>query len=95
MTHEKIIKRDNGSRVKISVSLTIDFSRINWQTDVWTCAARKRTWINSVDHNSWDYRSMDMQERGEYRTEKQLEVVTRQEIYNTKRELVDAIIDSI
>lgn len=91
MKHEKIIKRDTGARIKIEVYLTIDWNRTNWQTEVWTCAPGKRTWINAVDHNSWDYRGLDMPEKLQYKRERQLEVATHLEIHNTKHELIEQL----
>ncbi len=86
MEHYKILRRDNGSRVKI----TIQFSShpfFGYTTTVHSCSKGKRTWINVVDTNYYIYRDLDMEGRRKYEVKKQNAYVTKQEILETKLEL--------
>lgn len=91
MRHERILKRDDGSKVKITVSLGIDSSDCHWSVRVETCQPGKRTWIDTHDGDDWQYRKLDLDGRQSYKLQKQLEKVTIQEIHDTKVELVKMI----
>ncbi len=73
MLHEKILKRDDGSIVKIAIRFSSDrfFGEYGgYMTTVRTCARR-----------------LDMDGRNEYEVKKQLEHVTKEEILQAKLEL--------
>lgn len=91
MRHERILKRDDGSKVKITVDLGIDSSNCWWSVRVETCDKGKRKWINTYDGNDYRYRKLDLAARQEYRLQKQLEKVTLEEIRDTKFALVQQI----
>lgn len=58
MILEKEFKRVDGKKVKIRASLSVESYRneFKYSCDVFYCEPRKRTWKNSVDESSWDYR---------------------------------------
>lgn len=91
MRHERILKRDDGNKVKITASLRIDHRDTTWLIDVETCEPRKRTWVDVVDHDSYEYRRLNMKDREEYEYQQQLLHVTKQEIHDTKVELIKMI----
>ena len=65
MQHEKIIKRPDGSRIRIKACLVIDFRGFSWSYSVDFCAKRKRTWVRTVDTDSFSYRSLDSSGKAE------------------------------
>ena len=81
MRKETILKREDGSRVKIMVDF-VDYCK--YEIRVSTCQKHKRTWVPVWDR--W--------ERGANETDKErleLEVVTKEEIYNAKLVLWEGI----
>lgn len=67
MQHEKIIKRDDGSQVRIRVDFYTSFGNQNrWRIEVSTKGKRKRNW-KPVIANTWEYRKLPtLSERDEY-----------------------------
>lgn len=49
MRHEKTLKRPNGSRVKITVHLSVEFTTFYWTSIIEICEAGKRKFIQSQD----------------------------------------------
>lgn len=88
MKHEKIIKRPDGTRVKIDVSLYLDIYRNNAQydVDVTICAPGKRTFREVYSGDDYLFRKLSMQDRAAFILESQLKVVTAEEIYAAKLE---------
>lgn len=91
MRHERILKREDGKKVRITASLRIYHSDTTWLIDVETCEPRKRTWVDVVNHDSNEYRRMNMKDREAYEAALQLLHVTAQEIHDTKVELIKMI----
>lgn len=90
MEYEKILKREDGSRVKIEVSfffLSSYGDNFRYGIDVYRCEKGKRTWINCCDKDSYTYRSLKMSERKEHEEQANLIHVTQWEIYQAKIEL--------
>jgi hypothetical protein len=90
MTREKILIRDDH-KIKITVSLRIDHRDTTWIVDVEKCEKGKRTWVNVIDYDSYEYRRKSMPEREKYEEAIQLLHVTTQEISDTKEELINRI----
>ena len=90
MRHEKILKREDH-KMKIVVRLCIDHYGQRWTVDVDKCEMGKRTWTNVIDRDSSEYRRLPMSEREKYEEAIHLLHVTTQEIYDTKKELIDKI----
>lgn len=65
MRHEKILKRKDGSKVKIVVKYSCDYigRGPNWQVDVYQCEPRKRTWLQVVDRNKYSFRALSEEAR--------------------------------
>lgn len=89
MRHEKIIRRGDGSRVKIEISTYIDYSRrpVYRIDSVTMCEKGKRTWTGHCFKNDFRYRSLKHEDRIKYATEKFLEIVTEDEMWQAKLEL--------
>ncbi len=89
MLHEKILKRDDGSRVKILVDFcVVNFSDTGFKffSDVRTCAKGKRT-FNVLNFDDYEYRALTIKERQEFYVQRQLEHVTKEELLQAKLEL--------
>lgn len=91
MKHEKIIKRDNGDRVKISVTFTTtNYSeqQYKWGCEVEVAPNRKRKFENVVNTDDWDYRRQSFPDgRNAWAARKHLEYATADEIHQVKLEL--------
>ena len=90
MRHEKIIKREDGSKVLIRVSFsTTNYSEgYNWGVDVLISAANKRKFTNVVNTDDYEYRQQSFPHgRNAWAVKKQLEYVTPDELLQAKLEL--------
>lgn len=88
MTHEKIFKRDDGTRIKITVTFWHDRSSgAIYNVFVEKCSPGKRKFVDVVDRNDYKYRKLNMPERADFVANQHLFFVTIQEIYDTKVEL--------
>jgi hypothetical protein len=89
MMHEKILKRDDGSRVKIKVSLNNYLSRGNLQysTMVFSCEKGKRTWRSTFNSDDYTYRKLSMDGRREFEYKSQFNIVTEIELQQARLEL--------
>ena len=85
---EKNIRRDDGSRVKISVSMReLDRNRIAYKEEVEVCAKGKRTWNRSFSRDDYSYRRMSMEEREAHVLICNRKIATEDEILAAKLEL--------
>jgi len=93
MNHEKIFIRDDGHRHKVCVSMwTSNYNEpVRWDFSVWECKPKKRTWINVVNTDNYDYRKLNMEERVEYEKQLSLCYVSKEEILAAKLELWNKI----
>ena len=83
MRHEKIIKNEDGSRVKITVSMSTDsrhMSGADYTISVETCEPKKRTFKSVVDGNSYSYRGLSMDERRKFCLDKNIEIAGKDAI---------------
>ena len=91
MTHEKIMRRGDGSRVKIRVDYYDDGYRgLVWRVlDVCKCKKRCSSFKGLSSHltNNYDYRQMDTEERKACEMNGFLRVVTKAEINEVFAEL--------
>ncbi len=69
MRHEKIIKRADGSRVKIVVNLYTPLytEKYNYKTEVFTCQPGKRTFYDTVNEDDYRYMALSIPERAAYK----------------------------
>lgn len=94
MKHEKILKREDGSRVKICVSIhTKDYgvSNAEFRSFVLTCKKGKRTWCSTYDSNDYRFRALPMHEREKFAENSQFNSVTKEELKDVKLELWNMI----
>ena len=90
MRHEKIIKRENGNSVKIEATVYLDsYGTQNavYSVDVSLRDKGKRIWRYVTDHDSFEYRKLNLQERKLFDKRLFLEHVTEEEIQAAKEEL--------
>jgi len=88
-THEKIIKRVDGSRVKITVEFSVSFFKqdAKYSVSVEKCEKGKRTWKYCLDRDSNTYRKLNQADRIERIKKANLELVSPEEIFEAKMEL--------
>lgn len=91
MTHEVILKRDNGSRVKIIVTIPTFGGKFEYSIDVLTCEKGKRTWKVPYDEDGYKYRGMSTNDRALFRSKSILLSVSPEEIYRAKLQLWEKI----
>lgn len=77
MIHEKTIKREDGSRVRIYIHPDYSF----W---VYVCEPKKRKFKQPFDDNHYTYRCMNMKERREYEIKMYFTVATPEEVHQEK-----------
>ncbi len=89
MKHEKIFKLDDGSRVKVIVSLDSAsvLGDLEWDFFALTCEKGKRTWVSPIDKNQHSYRKKTMKERSEFAKAKYSELATKEMVEDTANEL--------
>lgn len=85
--YEEMIKRDDGSRVRIRVELKISFRGWGYQVLIHHCLPRKRTWSNCYDSDSYEYRKLSMEDRRIYAADKELNYISASEIKEAKLKL--------
>lgn len=91
MQRQEILKRADGSRVQISVSIGIDFMNIYPTVIIDRCEPGKKKFRDVRNSNDYAYRALDMPERRKAVMVKNLEYVTKEEINKLFRELVEEI----
>lgn len=90
--NEIIIKRADGSKVKLTVSLGIDFlGPVSWGISAYVCEPNKRTFLNVLDTDDYAYRRLNPKERNEFHAVKIKEVVSDDEILAAKVSLWESI----
>lgn len=89
MKHEKIIKRDDGSRVRITVELAVEWNRdeSRWSFVVHSCDKGKRTWRTPVNHDDFSWRKLGTEERREEDQRRSLTLASREEVEQVMLEL--------
>jgi hypothetical protein len=90
---EKILKREDGNRVKLEISINISYNsrRVEWKFKIYTCEPKKRTWKAAYSSDDYFFRRLPMEERKAYILEKSLDVVTAEEIYAVQLELWESL----
>ncbi|MDH3382097.1 MAG: hypothetical protein OEL54_05290 [Flavobacteriaceae bacterium] len=92
MTHEKIFKRDDGSKVKITVRIMYSFLYdVKYSLHVMTCGKRKRKFQKTFDYDDYEYRKLGDKERTVFAKKKYLEHATKEEIDIVASELLEKI----
>lgn len=87
ISHEKIIKRGDGSRIKILVSASEEFGRLVYRQSVKVCQKGKRTWVWPFDNDGYAFRKMSRDDRESFSQEQFLLVASKEEFLQAKMEL--------
>lgn len=97
MKHEKIIRRDDGSRVKIEVQLICEHTRTapQWSFKCYRCEPGKRTWTTSVNHDDYSWRRLSHEEQQAEDRRRSLLLASEGEVAETMRELIALIVPSV
>lgn len=85
--HQKEIKRTDGSKVRITVEVRIDYRECKYSFSVDTCQPRKLTWVSAVDHNDYSWRRLSPEDRQSEDTRRKLLHVTLEEVQSLAEEL--------
>lgn len=93
---EKIFKREDGSQVKVTVSLITNNSlvhshRCGYEFDVQIKGFRKREWKYTWGGDDWDYRKLGHNDRVKFILEKKMQHVTKTELHNLYLELWESL----
>ena len=84
MNHEQIIKRDDGTKVGITVRFWLNATRPEYDIYVYTCDKGKRTYRHCFDMDGWEYRALSMEDRRAYTQNQYLKFVSQEEINSAK-----------
>lgn len=87
MKHEKIIKREDGSKVKLIVNFFEYRDMPEFIVSGYICNPRKHKFIELHNGDDYQYRALSIEDRKKYDYDKILKYATEQEIYDTKIEL--------
>lgn len=93
MRHEKIIKRPDGSRVKITVTLNTQSHRNEayWNFMCHVCEPRKRTWTTPVNHDDYSWRDLNHDDRVAEDKRRCLTLASEEEVLDAMQELLQSI----
>lgn len=93
MRYQKIIRRDDGSRVRINVEMASEWlsDKVNWSFSVDTCEKGKRTWLSPCDENSYSFRRLSTSDRERAIVEESLRRASSAEIEAAMVELWELI----
>ena len=89
MNYDKILKREDGSRVKIDVRISdnLRYGRLEYSTETSSCEKGKRTWIKTYNTDCYKYRRLSMDERRIFEYDSQFNLVTEIELQEARLEL--------
>jgi hypothetical protein len=87
MRHEKIIKRPDGTRYKITVTCNEYREEFNWYFTCEVSQPGKKKFNPVYNNDSTEYRQLSMDKREAYATAKTYQFVTHDEVATTAREL--------
>lgn len=82
MYKEQIIKREDGSRVRIGVAFNVNYETLGWKVQVHKSDKNKRKWIDVLDYDSDIYRAFPFgsKQREEWKRNEQLKHVSVAEV---------------
>ena len=85
---EKILRRNDGSRVKIVVDLfSISRGKVDYRFYVQVCGKGKRTWRDAVNVDSYLYRTLSMEDRRALNISESMKIISDAELLDAKMEL--------
>jgi hypothetical protein len=91
MQQEKIIKRDDGSRVKIITTVQELCGNVVYRTSVYYRESGKRLWRSNFSTEDYGYRKLPFEEKQIFIENKNLEYATKEEIYAEKVSIWESI----
>lgn len=93
LSHEKIYKLEDGSRLKVVAQLIVDSTRgtVEYGASVYAAAPGKRAFAPIVNRDTFSFRNMSMEERRQF-TGKQLVAIAGEErLLEVKLELWESL----
>lgn len=92
MTHETILKREDGTKISIHISLWVDMKDdCTWKVTVAICSPRKRSYSYVSKSDEYEWRRLSMEDREKATMLEYLKHVTAEEILSAKIDLWNAI----
>jgi len=93
MKHEKIIRRDDGSHVKIEVHLNLAFysDNVEWRFATYKREKGKRTWQTAADPFAYDLRGLAAKDKKARELHLKLQLATKEEVEAVMLELLAKI----
>lgn len=95
MQVEEIFKREDGSKVKVNVRISIDFRDVYRDIEVSVCPKGKRTFNNVHSTDDYSWRALNKEDRQKAILSVQLDYVSVGEINNICRDLTEQIYGQI
>lgn len=87
MKHEKILVREDKTKLKI-IAYTYDYyGDMNYRFEVHICLPNKRTWNTLCSTDDYMWRKLDTAGKKTYELNKYLEYLTKEEILSCVKEL--------
>lgn len=91
MRLDYILRRDDGSRIKITVDLSMEYGRdAKYTFSVFSCKKRKSTW-NRVVQENFSHRTMSYQEKQSFFETESMNFITEDELMSAKLKLWNSI----
>jgi hypothetical protein len=91
MTHEKIFKRKDGSRVKVSVWLYVHLNQSNWGYSIFIREADSDRWIDPFSDSEYINRIVKPKFKNSLKHDNFDEYISKKEIMEAKLELWEII----
>lgn len=95
LQREKTLRREDGSRVKITTTLKTDGYGARsvgaYHHTVLVCEYKKRTWKGTYSGDDYQYRALSMEDRRQFERDSLLKFVTKEELGQAAAELWEAI----
>lgn len=91
MTHEKIFKRKDGSRVKVSVWLYVHLNQSNWGYSIFIREAGSERWLDPLNDSEYVNRVVKPKFQNSLNHDTFDNYASRKEIMETKLELWEII----
>lgn len=91
MNIEKVFKREDGSKIKLGISLYSNLGSIDRNIYVYICEKNKRTFRDVHNSDDYSWRALNPEDRKAHILKTQLQYVTVEEINQLCRDLTEDI----
>lgn len=88
---EKIIKLEDGSKLKVLASVQLRYDKITYRLDVYRCLPGKRSYSYIIDRESFSYRGLSMEQREGFRLKSCIEAIGEAQVQAIFDELWQSI----